>query len=117
MSLRLADCYYLLGRRIFLGARQPLHRAPATCLWLFLFALPGRIQRSLLDGAHKSSYLGLRHTLFQLCLVSRRLRNVAQPIMYHEFLLGYGDSKTIWKCSGDRRLTSFIRTVASRRDI
>ncbi|XEU94854.1 hypothetical protein FSHL1_000138 [Fusarium sambucinum] len=42
----------------------------------------------------KSWYSIDRNTLFAACLASKRLRDAAQPILYHEFVLGYGDS---WK--------------------
>ncbi|KFY38200.1 hypothetical protein V494_04457 [Pseudogymnoascus sp. VKM F-4513 (FW-928)] len=57
------------------------------------------------------------HALFSLSLVSRRLRDIAQPILYKEFVLGYGDS---WKSklyTWDGRLTSFLRTIAQRPDL
>lgn len=52
-----------------------------------------------------------RQPLVSLCLASKRLRDVAQQVLHHEFVLGYGDS---WRSTGfswDRRLTSFLRTV------
>lgn len=54
--------------------------------------------------------------LFSLCLVSRRFRAIAQPILYHQFIPGYGDP---WgdRHSWDRRLTSFVRTIQKRRDL
>ncbi|KAL7949803.1 hypothetical protein V8C42DRAFT_311965 [Trichoderma barbatum] len=58
-----------------------------------------------------------RQALFSLCLVSRQFRDIAQSVLYHEFTLGYGDS---WKSIAyrwDRRLTSFMRTVARRPDL
>ncbi|KAL5362316.1 hypothetical protein BJX96DRAFT_100120 [Aspergillus floccosus] len=55
--------------------------------------------------------------LVSLCLVSRRLRNIAQHILYHEFMLGYGDSWRSELYTWDGRLTSFMRTVAQRRDL
>ncbi|RMJ15727.1 hypothetical protein CDV36_004562 [Fusarium kuroshium] len=42
---------------------------------------------------------------------------VAQEILYHEFILGYGDSWKSKKYSWDRRLTSFMRTMSRRRDL
>ncbi|KAF7131276.1 hypothetical protein CNMCM5793_004390 [Aspergillus hiratsukae] len=56
-------------------------------------------------------------TLLSLCLVSRRLRNAVQPILYHEFVLGYGDSWRSDLYTWGGRLTSFMRTVAQRRDL
>ncbi|KAK4042454.1 hypothetical protein C8A01DRAFT_33527 [Parachaetomium inaequale] len=47
--------------------------------------------------------------LYSACLVSARLRDIAQPILYHEFIPGYGHP-----C---RRLIPFVRTVALRRDL
>ncbi|KAK0727043.1 hypothetical protein B0T26DRAFT_692834 [Lasiosphaeria miniovina] len=56
------------------------------------------------------------HALHSMCRVSRRFLPVAQEILYHEFVPGYGDS---W--NGDYefywRLTPFLRTVTLRRDL
>ncbi len=53
-----------------------------------------------------------RQALYSICLVSRRFRAVAQPVLYHEFLPGYGQT-TAW----NRRLDSFLRTVVLRPDL
>ncbi|GES62571.1 hypothetical protein ATEIFO6365_0005071200 [Aspergillus terreus] len=55
--------------------------------------------------------------LVSLCLVSRRLCKVAQGFLYHDFMLGYGDSWRSELYTWDGRLTSFMRTVAHRRDL
>lgn len=55
--------------------------------------------------------------LFSLCLVSRRFRDIAQPILYHQFVLGYGIPRPSASYSWERRLISFIQTVAQRRDL
>jgi hypothetical protein len=55
--------------------------------------------------------------LLSLCLVSKRLCNVFQPILYHEFMLGCGDSWCSELYTWDGRLLSFLRTVARRRDL
>ncbi|BCS27118.1 uncharacterized protein APUU_60166S [Aspergillus puulaauensis] len=55
--------------------------------------------------------------LVSLCLVSKRLCNAIQPILYHEFMLGYGDSWNSELYTWDGRLLSFLRTVAQRRDL
>ncbi|KAL6922862.1 hypothetical protein FSST1_000136 [Fusarium sambucinum] len=65
----------------------------------------------------KSWYSIDRDTLFAVCLASKRLRDVAQPILYHEFVLGYGDS---WKSNmydWGGRLASFMQTLARRPDL
>lgn len=69
--------------------------------------------------AHERSwYLAdYRRPLVSLCLVSRRLRDVAQPFLHHEFVLGYGDSWRSASSSWDRRLTSFLRTIERRPDL
>lgn len=56
-------------------------------------------------------------TLLSLCLVCKRLRDIVQPILYHDFMLGYGDSWCSDLYTWDGRLTSFMRTVAQRRDL
>lgn len=58
-----------------------------------------------------------RHTLFSLCLVSKHVSHIAQAILYHEFMPGYGDSWRSDLYTWDSRLTSFMRTVARRRDL
>lgn len=69
--------------------------------------------------AHERSwYLAdYRQPLVSLCLVSRRLRDVAQQVLHHEFVLGYGDSWRSAPSSWDRRLTSFLRTAGRRPDL
>ncbi|KAL2863816.1 uncharacterized protein BJX67DRAFT_235161 [Aspergillus lucknowensis] len=65
----------------------------------------------------RSWYSLQRHTLFSVCLLSKRLCSVAQPILYHEFILGYGDSWRSDHYTWDGRLTSFIIAIARRRDL
>lgn len=57
-----------------------------------------------------------RHTLCSLCLVNRKLAGVAQNILYHEFILGYGET---WKTNlwWDHRLSSLMRTIARRPEL
>jgi hypothetical protein len=55
--------------------------------------------------------------LYSSCLVSRRLCQIAQPILYHEFVPAYGDSWRSRKYSWNGRLSCFLRTVALRRDL
>ncbi|KAJ4328002.1 hypothetical protein N0V84_001532 [Fusarium piperis] len=71
------------------------------------------------DAGHDQSeaYLRDRHTLFSLCLVSRRMRDVAQHVLHHEFILGYAHLRRRMAYSWRGRLTSFIRTVSTRRDL
>jgi hypothetical protein len=52
------------------------------------------------------------HVLFSLCLVSRRFRNIAQAILYHQSIPGYRDSWRSTMYTWDGRLTSFMRTMA-----
>ncbi|KAH6999887.1 hypothetical protein EDB80DRAFT_125925 [Ilyonectria destructans] len=63
-----------------------------------------------------SWYGATRQELFSLCLVSRRIRDIAQDILYHEFVLDWGST---WRAnySWDGRLASFMRTVSQRRDL
>lgn len=71
------------------------------------------------DAGHDQSeaYLRDRHTLFSICLVSRRMRDVAQHVLHHEFILGYAHLRTRVKYSWWGRLTRFIRTASTRRDL
>ncbi|OBT66713.1 hypothetical protein VE03_03988 [Pseudogymnoascus sp. 23342-1-I1] len=57
------------------------------------------------------------HALFSLSLASERLRDIAQPILYKEFVPGYGDSWKSTLYTWDGRLTSFLRTIARRPDL
>ncbi|KAL5363145.1 hypothetical protein BJX96DRAFT_186602 [Aspergillus floccosus] len=50
------------------------------------------------------------HSLERFC-------SIAQPILYHEFVPGYGDSWRSTLYSWNGRLPSFVRTVARRRDL
>ncbi|UPK92099.1 hypothetical protein LCI18_003034 [Fusarium solani-melongenae] len=65
----------------------------------------------------KSWYSIDRHTLFSLSLTSKRFRDLAQPILYHEFVLGYGDSWLSESYTWRGRLASFIRTLSQRPDL
>ncbi|KAF7536617.1 hypothetical protein G7Z17_g13013 [Cylindrodendrum hubeiense] len=74
-------------------------------------------QREEQKPNERSWYSLERQPLLSLCLVSKRTRDVAQPILYHEFVLGYGDSWRSKAYSWDGRLASFTRTVAQRWDL
>lgn len=58
-----------------------------------------------------------RHALFSLCLTSRQFYEIAQPILYHEFIPGYGRSWRSNLYSWDGRLMSFVQTMKRRRDL
>ncbi|KAH7007431.1 hypothetical protein EDB80DRAFT_518093, partial [Ilyonectria destructans] len=72
-----------------------------------------------LQEEHKKSwhYLLYRRPLCSLSRVSRRFRDIAQPILHHEFAHGHGDS---WCSKGfkwNKRLVLFMRTMSQRRDL
>ncbi|KAH7017782.1 hypothetical protein EDB80DRAFT_678578 [Ilyonectria destructans] len=73
------------------------------------------------NGRHQSqdpSWHSLdRNALFSLCLVSRKFRDLAQPILYHDFSLGHGNSWQYERYTWGRRLTSFLRTTTQRPDL
>ncbi|KAJ0418464.1 hypothetical protein BJY00DRAFT_315014 [Aspergillus carlsbadensis] len=50
-------------------------------------------------------------------MVCKQLRNLAQPFLHREFMLGYGDSWLSDKFTWNGRLFSFLRTVARRGDL
>lgn len=55
--------------------------------------------------------------LYSICLLSTRFRDLAQPILYHQFAPGCGRS---WNRDGSqwtRRFLPFLRTVALRPDL
>ena len=58
-----------------------------------------------------------RMTLYSMCLVSRRFRSVAQSILCHEFMPGYGDAWRSTSFSWDGRLAAFVRTLLARPDL
>ncbi|AEO61107.1 hypothetical protein MYCTH_2310975, partial [Thermothelomyces thermophilus ATCC 42464] len=58
-----------------------------------------------------------RQPLHAVCLVSRRLFLIAQPILHHEFIPGYGDAWKSSHFSWTGRLASLLRTVATRPDL
>ncbi|KAL2183568.1 hypothetical protein L209DRAFT_782661 [Thermothelomyces heterothallicus CBS 203.75] len=58
-----------------------------------------------------------RQPLHSMCLVSRRLFLIAQPILHHEFIPGYGDAWRSSHFSWTGRLASLLRTVAARPDL
>ena len=67
--------------------------------------------------SHNGSSQGIR-CLYSLSLVSRKLRSVAQPILFHEFALGCGDTweqSSLLNWSG--RLTAYMNTIAIRPDL
>ncbi|KAJ4321479.1 hypothetical protein N0V84_005281 [Fusarium piperis] len=77
-----------------------------------------REQRQGSQDPNAPSWYSLnRHALFALSFTCRRFYAVAQEILYHEFILGHGDSWKSNKYSWDRRLTSFMRTMSRRRDL
>lgn len=65
--------------------------------------------------AHKW-YSTDRQALFNLCLVNRKFASVAQNILHHELILGYGET-WVYTLRWDDRLRSLMRTVARRRDL
>ncbi|KAK4032094.1 hypothetical protein C8A01DRAFT_41470 [Parachaetomium inaequale] len=58
-----------------------------------------------------------RKTLHSMCLVSKRFGPLAQTVLYHEFIPGYGDAWRSAEFSWDGRLASFVRTMAARPDL
>ncbi|KAI9035003.1 uncharacterized protein KD926_004830 [Aspergillus affinis] len=56
-------------------------------------------------------------TLSTLCLVSKHMRHVVEPILYREFMPGYGGSWRSTLYTWEGRLTSFMRTIAERQDL
>ncbi|KAH7153144.1 hypothetical protein EDB81DRAFT_447492 [Dactylonectria macrodidyma] len=64
-----------------------------------------------------SWYGATRQELASLCLVSQRIRDIAQDILYHEFVLDWGGSWRSGCYSWNGRLTSFMRTISQRRDL
>lgn len=56
-------------------------------------------------------------SLHSACLVSTRLRDVAQPLLYHQFAPGYGDSLCTTQPQSCWSLLPFLRTVARRPDL
>jgi hypothetical protein len=61
----------------------------------------------------------IKHALYSICLVSQRFRDVAQPILYHEFFSCVPAHKhtIVGVLHLDRRLMSSFRTVTRRPDL
>ncbi|KAI1268076.1 hypothetical protein F5Y18DRAFT_424393 [Xylariaceae sp. FL1019] len=77
------------------------------------FTLP-RNQEDLYTRS--ASTASQRRPLLALCLTSKRLCNAMQPILYHEFMPGWGETVVKFtKYSGI--FPSFARTLAHRRDL
>ncbi|KAI8717094.1 F-box domain-containing protein [Fusarium sp. LHS14.1] len=68
-------------------------------------------------GDIKSWYSLDRHTLYSASLVSRRLRGIAQSVLYHEFALGHGDSWVSKLYTWQGRLASFMRCLTKRPEL
>lgn len=56
-------------------------------------------------------------SLASLCLVSKNFCALTQPILYHEFTLGYGNPWHSFNYTWERRLCQFVLTVSSRPDL
>ncbi|KAH6889828.1 hypothetical protein B0T10DRAFT_486892, partial [Thelonectria olida] len=80
-------------------------------------AIPIKPRETKQRPRDRSWYSLDRHALFSLCLTSKRLQLVAERVLYHEFVLGYGDSWDTDQYHWDGRFLSFMRTIASRRDL
>lgn len=70
--------------------------------------------REVQDPHLRSSYSLNRHALFGLAVASKRFYSIAQEFLYHEFVLGHGDSWRSEKYSWQGRLGSFMRTMSQR---
>ncbi|OTB11119.1 hypothetical protein K445DRAFT_322307 [Daldinia sp. EC12] len=55
--------------------------------------------------------------LHSLCLTSKHIRDIAQPILYHDFMPGYGDSWRSESYAWGERLVYFLRTIIQRPDL
>ncbi|PLB53888.1 hypothetical protein P170DRAFT_346594 [Aspergillus steynii IBT 23096] len=78
---------------------------------------PAHLRDSPQDPDARSWHSLDYHTLSCLCLASRGFCAVAQPILYHEFAPGHGDSWRSNFYSWNGRLASFLLTLSRRRDI
>lgn len=102
--------YQLFTRRENVGmALGSLDRLPREIFDLLLGYLGGQ-------STFQKYSLELQR-LTSLCLVCRHLCGAVQPILYQEFMLGYGDSWRSDLYTWHGRLSSFMWTVAHRRDL
>ncbi|KAL6360983.1 hypothetical protein LRP88_04444 [Fusarium phalaenopsidis] len=69
------------------------------------------------DRFESSWYALYRDALFSLSISCRKLHPLAHTVLYHEFVLGYGDSACSRVYDFDGWLASFMRTVGRRRDL
>ncbi|SCO81555.1 uncharacterized protein FRV6_05768 [Fusarium oxysporum] len=74
-------------------------------------------QRKEQQAEAKPWYSIDRQTLCSLSLTCRQFRDIAQPVLYHEFVLGYGDSWISEVYQWNDRLAPFVRTLARRPDL
>ncbi|KAF5619601.1 uncharacterized protein FTJAE_11885 [Fusarium tjaetaba] len=78
---------------------------------------PIESDRKLQQANAKPWYAIGRQALCSLSLTCRQFRDVAQSVLYHEFVLGYGDSWYSDAYQWEDRLAPFIRTLARRPDL
>ncbi|RSL81797.1 hypothetical protein CEP51_005568 [Fusarium floridanum] len=69
------------------------------------------------DPYEHSWYALDRDALFSISLSCRKLHRLAQDVLYHEFMLGYGDSVCSRVYNFEGRFASFMRAVGQRRDL
>jgi hypothetical protein len=81
-NLPLEILHMILGHLGVCTRGRPLSK-PLFCLSNNTLVQPG--------GQQPASYPQERHLLRTLCLVSRRLRQQVEPVLYQEFMPGYGE--------------------------
>ncbi|KAI8663525.1 hypothetical protein NCS57_00953800 [Fusarium keratoplasticum] len=109
LSARLENLAPELLHRIFACFCLHCHGRPDLPFW----SLHEPTSLEATASADSSTYWEGRQALSSLCLVSRRFRDVAQGVLFHEFIIPVGRQPT----SLHRRVEPFLRTLASRPDL
>ncbi|RDW78970.1 class I SAM-dependent methyltransferase [Aspergillus mulundensis] len=71
------------------------------------------------DPNERTWYAADCRDLYSTCLASRRLHDIAQPILFHQFIPGYDYGVSVLAAcrKWNGQLASFMRTVAQRQDL
>lgn len=109
LSARLDNLAPEILRRIFECFCLHCHGRPDLPFW----SLHEPTSLEATASADPSTYWQGRQALSSLCLVSRQFRDVAQDVLFHEFIIPVGRQPT----SLHRRVEPFLRTLASRPDL
>ncbi|KAH8885996.1 hypothetical protein GQ53DRAFT_845127 [Thozetella sp. PMI_491] len=98
-----AICQYFCSH---IGETEP-PRVPDALLQHAAIRADDELPRQLVDEG----------SLHALCLTSKYTRSIAQPVLYHTFAPGCGNTSPVASGSWDQQLALFLRTIWKRRDL